>query len=449
MNIDLQSLLAPISATQRCGEDLTFSNAFHEIKKAQTHDDPLLDQGDWVLTPKQADWSFVAQRSVELLSQHSKDIRLMSWLIEAWSHLFGFEGMAHGLNISQQLLAEYWHDLHPQIEEDDLDQRLGLLQGMLNQLPNLIKQVPLNPQYPNATLLDYENLLHQQHQRRKHGDEHDIADLTIVIEQAEQRIVQLALTQRQQQYQHFLTILAQWQRLKQVLAQWMQQDAPRFAQIDAMLEQIDRHLKKLYQVERWPSVAAPNTLDPDTAMQQRLMAAFNQREPSALTTDSVPSFAQHPDSRPATDTDSPTHANLNANSAQATAATTGAVSDRFATQPISAHATDRSSASASQRLQTLAQTTLHSTADGVQPLERTAYPGIHSREQALDVLQQIAEYFKHNEPQSPVSYVLQKAIHWSQLPLHEWLAQVIKQDQSLAEVREILGVARDSNETHS
>ncbi len=37
---------------------LSFSNEFHAIKIAKTQDDPLLDQGDWVAEPKQADWHF-------------------------------------------------------------------------------------------------------------------------------------------------------------------------------------------------------------------------------------------------------------------------------------------------------------------------------------------------------------------------------------------------------
>ena len=40
MDINLDTLLAPISAGNPCGEDLSFSNDFHEIKKPRTHEDP-------------------------------------------------------------------------------------------------------------------------------------------------------------------------------------------------------------------------------------------------------------------------------------------------------------------------------------------------------------------------------------------------------------------------
>ncbi|EXU58916.1 type VI secretion-associated domain protein [Acinetobacter baumannii 24845_10] len=63
-----------------------------------------------------------------------------------------------------------------------------------------------------------------------------------------------------------------------------------------------------------------------------------------------------------------------------------------------------------------------------------------NREQAMKVLQEIADYFQANEPHSPVSYMLQKTIKWSQMPLHEWLAQVIKDEHPLQMVQEMLGV---------
>ncbi|MGM7312414.1 type VI secretion system ImpA family N-terminal domain-containing protein, partial [Acinetobacter baumannii] len=61
MSIDISELLKPINDSLLCGEDYSFSNEFHEIKKARTQDDLLLDQGDWVAARKQADWDFVAK----------------------------------------------------------------------------------------------------------------------------------------------------------------------------------------------------------------------------------------------------------------------------------------------------------------------------------------------------------------------------------------------------
>ena len=45
--------------------------------------------------------------------------------------------------------------------------------------------------------------------------------------------------------------------------------------------------------------------------------------------------------------------------------------------------------------------------------------------------------------------MLQKTIKWSQMPLHEWLAQVIKHEDPLEAVHEILGVQRNTNDTYN
>ena len=63
-----------------------------------------------------------------------------------------------------------------------------------------------------------------------------------------------------------------------------------------------------------------------------------------------------------------------------------------------------------------------------------------NRQHALQLLQQISAYFAANEPHSPVSYLLNKTILWSQLPLDQWLALVIKNEYPLQSIQELLGI---------
>ena len=116
MSLELERLLKAISDEAPCGMDCSFSNEFHAIKKARTQDDLLLEQGDWITEPKLADWSFVKDKSIELLTEKTKDIRLYTWLVEAWSNLYGFEGVAKGLELTQRSLNDFWILLHPKIE---------------------------------------------------------------------------------------------------------------------------------------------------------------------------------------------------------------------------------------------------------------------------------------------------------------------------------------------
>jgi type VI secretion system protein ImpA len=65
---------------------------------------------------------------------------------------------------------------------------------------------------------------------------------------------------------------------------------------------------------------------------------------------------------------------------------------------------------------------------------------IGSRQDALTRLAQVADYFRRTEPHSPVSYIVQRAIAWGQMPLDAWLADVIKDGTMLASIKETLGL---------
>lgn len=375
MSLEIAPLLSPISSDQPCGQDLSFSNEFHAIKIAKTQDDPLLDQGDWVAEPKQADWQFVEQKSIELLTGKSKDLRLLGWLLEAWSNLYGFEGTAKALELMHRTLNEYWTQLHPEIEEEDLDQRLGLLQGSINHLIPLIKQVAI-VNVPAFSLSDYEALLRQKNHLLKQVESYtDDANSSQILEQFEQSLFNTSKSFQYQNYQHFSAILAEWSILKSVLDTLMGLDAPSFASIDTQLENIHTSLKKLYKTD---------------VFTQPVMATQTSESSAAATiTTQALSFTQHKE-------------------------------------------------------QEIDMNTVHpSKGFQVQPQNHLA-----NREQAMRVLQEISDYFQANEPHSPVSYMLQKTIKWSQMPLHEWLNQVIKNENPLHNVQELLGVqqANESND---
>jgi len=63
------------------------------------------------------------------------------------------------------------------------------------------------------------------------------------------------------------------------------------------------------------------------------------------------------------------------------------------------------------------------------------------REDALRRLKAVAAFFRQTEPHSPVSYLVQRAAHWGEMPLEAWLREVINDDGVLARVRETLGIS--------
>lgn len=65
---------------------------------------------------------------------------------------------------------------------------------------------------------------------------------------------------------------------------------------------------------------------------------------------------------------------------------------------------------------------------------------LQTRAQALHQLKQVAEFFRRTEPHSPVAYLADKAAKWGAMDLHSWLRTVIKDEGSMAQLEELLGV---------
>lgn len=63
-----------------------------------------------------------------------------------------------------------------------------------------------------------------------------------------------------------------------------------------------------------------------------------------------------------------------------------------------------------------------------------------NRQQALKLLGQIQDYFATNEPHSPVTFLLGRAIDWADMPLDQWLAHIIKNEDQLAMLSDMIGI---------
>jgi type VI secretion system protein ImpA len=66
------------------------------------------------------------------------------------------------------------------------------------------------------------------------------------------------------------------------------------------------------------------------------------------------------------------------------------------------------------------------------------------RADALRRLAAVADFFRRTEPHSPVAYLVQRAARWGEMPLEEWLKEVIKSEDVLGNVREVLGLSQAS-----
>jgi type VI secretion system protein ImpA len=69
----------------------------------------------------------------------------------------------------------------------------------------------------------------------------------------------------------------------------------------------------------------------------------------------------------------------------------------------------------------------------------TASGAIQNRQDALKRLGDISEFFRKTEPHSPISYILQRAVKWGNMPLELWLQDVIKDETVIFNIRQTLG----------
>jgi type VI secretion system protein ImpA len=345
--LQFNQLLDPISADSPSGEDVTFSAEVDAINKARQFDDPSLDQGEWVTDIKEADWDFVYDKCFKLIATQSKDLRVAAWLVEAAAKTKQFDGMAAGFELLALLCDNYWDTLHPLIEDNDIEQRVGNITWLLNRSVQLVKEIPLTEgRGTQYSWTDFEAARARANNAAKTGEtvvEKEGQPTTAALESAKRKSSKAFYESNINAAQHCQRMLAQ---LEVSLDTRLGNDGPSFTSLKETLETVHNTLQR-YGVD------------------VGLKSASNQ-----------PSEAQP-------DVDG-SHA--------------------------AGHAASNFSGS------------------------------IKSREQALEQLRNVAEFFRSTEPHSPVAYLADKAASWGDLPLHSWLKTVVKDPNSLSFIEEMLGV---------
>jgi type VI secretion system protein ImpA len=138
------SLMEPLTGSNPCGEDLSFSPEFDQIQELRREDDPAADYGEWQSSLKQADWPAVVESSAALLRTRSKDLRVAAWLTEGLVKTTGLAGLADGLEMTARLIACFGPALYPPAEASDQEQRIGAVTWLVTRMAHLVRQVPLS-----------------------------------------------------------------------------------------------------------------------------------------------------------------------------------------------------------------------------------------------------------------------------------------------------------------
>lgn len=335
---NLEQLLHPVSAVSPCGGDITFSQELDAIARARQHDDPSLDQGEWVTALKEADWPFVATRCEQLIASHSKDLRVAVWLAEAHAKTRHFRGLGDGYALLAGLCDRYWDGLFPPAEEGDHEQRIGNLYWLLSRTPQLVREMPLTAGADGQFALQ----------------DFDAARQRAAASQAQDGTEQGWSASRHDE----AVPLAQMEAARQKTTR---------AFSDALLADAQYCMQSLLALER---------------------------------------------------------------SADA----------RFGTDGPSFRAARDALENAIHFIAPLApEADLPGTPAAAGPAGGSG-GAIVQRQQALEQLRLVADFFRRTEPHSPVAYLAERAASWGELPLHLWLRAVVKDQGTLAQLDEMLGM---------
>src|SRR5262245_59647680 len=111
--LDLEALLAPISASAPAGDNLEYTPEFAALEEAAIGK-PERQMGTGTLPGEPPNYSVLFTRSNELL-RRSKDLRIAAHLTRASLDKAGFIGLHQGFALLHRILANYWPVVHPQL----------------------------------------------------------------------------------------------------------------------------------------------------------------------------------------------------------------------------------------------------------------------------------------------------------------------------------------------
>jgi type VI secretion system protein ImpA len=143
LGVTLDALLAPIDGAGATGAWIRNTATYQRIVKARRHDDASIPLGSWEYDLKRADWPAVGRETARALCHESKDLELVTWLLEARIQQDGFDGIAPCVLLMRQLLERYWETLYPQGDADGYAHRANQIGWVDAKLLSTLRLVPL------------------------------------------------------------------------------------------------------------------------------------------------------------------------------------------------------------------------------------------------------------------------------------------------------------------
>ena len=278
--IDVDAVLAPIPGANPAGENLRYTPTYDDIKEARRADDPH-DRGAWQRELKTSDWDKVIALAVAALTGKTKDLQIAAWLTEALTLTAGFDGLATGLKILVGLVRDFWDHVYPEVEEGDLEFRVGPIEFLNERLPFCIKQVAVTD---SKTTPGYSWLTWQESRRvgydkdlldqwgnvddgKKRARDELIADGKVTAETFDAGVAKSSKSFYESLAASLTTARQEFEALDGLLDEKFGREAPRVAELKKALEECEQLVSKLVKEKggREPVAkrAVEKTLKPD------------------------------------------------------------------------------------------------------------------------------------------------------------------------------------------
>jgi len=169
--IDIEVITQAISTDNPVGENLaeddSLNSIYRELKSARKNagasERQLASSEEGLSGQIVTEWKTIVDLAPNALTERSKDLDIAAWYIEALVRYYGFAGLRDGLQLTSQLIEQYWdHDIYPLPDEDEgIISKVVILAGLNGvesegTLITPIRMIPLTLGDHNFSLWHYE-----------------------------------------------------------------------------------------------------------------------------------------------------------------------------------------------------------------------------------------------------------------------------------------------------
>lgn len=146
----LATWLEEISSEQPCGvdirEDAKFQNQYYDLRECieslrEKENESILNEERFTYDQK---WRSVLQTALDLLQNATKDIEVLSWIIEALLRIEGLAGISKGLELCNLCVKKYSDAIYPLIDPSDPYGKFTAIAGLIGDNAPGFLIAPLN-----------------------------------------------------------------------------------------------------------------------------------------------------------------------------------------------------------------------------------------------------------------------------------------------------------------